>query len=128
MAAAVVGIGASAGGINVLSRFFELVPADSGLAFVVVLHLDPARESELAPILGRHTDMSVVEITDGMPIEANKVYVIVPDKSVEIDEGNRLRLSEPAEPRGRRHPIDVLFTSLAEHKHERTIGIVLSGT
>ena len=123
----VVGIGASAGGIEALNRFFDAMPADSGLAFVVVLHLDPTRESELASIIGRHTSMPVAEIADGMPIKANSVYVIAPDKSLTVH-GDRLRLSEPAEPRGHRHPVDVLFASLADQRRERAIAIVLSGT
>jgi two-component system, chemotaxis family, CheB/CheR fusion protein len=124
---AIVGIGASAGGIDALSRFLSGMPADSGLAFIIVLHLDPTRESGLAPLLARHTPMPVVEITDGIRTEANTVYVIAPDKSLTIN-GDRLCLSKPAEPRGHRHPVDVLFASLAEQRRERAIGIVLSGS
>ena len=124
---AVVGIGASAGGIDALYRFFGSMPADSGLAFVVILHLDPRHHSELASLLGRRTAMPVVDVVDGIRIEPNRVYVIVPDKSLRID-GDQLRLSEPGEPRGHRHPVDVFFVSLAEHRHERAIAIVLSGT
>jgi PAS domain S-box-containing protein len=123
----VVGIGASAGGIEALSRFFDAMAADSGMAFVVVLHLDPTHHSELAPLLGRRTAMPVVEVADGMRIEANRVHVIVPDRSLEIRD-DRLRLYEPNEPRGHRHPVDVLFTSLAEQRRERAVAIVLSGT
>jgi two-component system CheB/CheR fusion protein len=123
----VVGIGASAGGLDALNRFFGSMPTDSGLAFVVVLHLDPRRQSELASLLGRRTAMPVVDIVDGIRIEPNRVYVIVPDRSLRVD-GDRLRLSEPAEPRGHRHPVDVFFVSLAEHRRERAIAIVLSGT
>jgi two-component system, chemotaxis family, CheB/CheR fusion protein len=71
--------------------------------------------------------MPVADVVDGMRIEPNKVYVIVPDKSLRV-EGDQLRLSEPAEPRGHRHPVDVFFISLAEHRRERAIAIVLSGT
>jgi two-component system CheB/CheR fusion protein len=92
-----------------------------------MLHLDPTHQRELAPIIGRHTSMLVVEIADGMLIEANSVYVIAPDKSLTIY-GDRLRLSEPIEPRGHRHPVDVLFASLADQRRERAIAIVLSGT
>jgi two-component system, chemotaxis family, CheB/CheR fusion protein len=123
----IVGIGASAGGIDALNRFFGSMPADSGLAFVVVLHLDPRHHSELASLLGRRTVMPVADIVDGIRIEPNRVYVIVPDKSLRV-EGDLLRLSEPAEPRGHRHPVDVFFVSLAEHRRERAIAIVLSGT
>lgn len=123
----VVGIGASAGGIDALSRFFDSMPADSGLAFVVILHLDPRHHSELAALLGNRTAMPVVDIMDGIQVEPNRVYVIVPDKSVRLD-GDRLRLFKPDEPRGRRHPVDVFFVSLAEHRRERAIAVVLSGT
>lgn len=123
----VVGIGASAGGIDALNRFFDSMPADSGLAFVVILHLDPRHHSELAALLGHRTAMPVVDIVDGIQIEPNRVYVIVPDKSVRLD-GDRLRLFQPDEPRGRRHPVDVFFVSLAEHRRARAIAVVLSGT
>src|SRR5258705_10242565 len=103
------------------------MPADSGLAFGVVLHLDPRHHSELASFLGHRTAMPVADIVDGIRIEPNRVYVIVPDKSLRVD-GDQLRLSEPAEPRGHRHPVDVFFVSLAEHRRERAIAIVLSGT
>jgi len=123
----IVGIGASAGGIEALTRLFGAMPADGGIAFVVVLHLDPTHESQLAEILGRHTDLAVVEITDGMRLEPDRVHVIVPDAYVTVSHG-RLRLTEPTEPRGHRHPVDILFASLADDQRDRTICIVLSGT
>jgi two-component system CheB/CheR fusion protein len=124
---AVVGIGASAGGIETLGRFFDAMPADSGCSFVVILHLDPTRKSGLAPVLSRHTTMPVVEIVDGMPVEPNRVHVIVPDRTLTISNG-RLHLTRPTEPRGQRHPIDSFFVSLAGEIENRAIGIVLSGT
>lgn len=123
----VVGIGASAGGIEALSLFFSAMPADSGAAFVVVLHLDPTRESQMAHILGARTTMPVAEIKDGMTLAANHVYVIAPDHDLRVRDGG-LHLSEPAEPRGRRHPVDVLFRSLAADRGARGVAIVLSGT
>lgn len=123
----VVGIGASAGGIEALSRFFDAMAADSGSAFVVVLHLDPERESELAHILGAHTTMPVVQVGDGMKVAAIHVYVIAPDTDLMVS-GGRLHVSKPTEPRGQRHPVDVLFSSLAADQHQRAIAIVLSGT
>ena len=123
----VVGIGASAGGLQAASRFLDAMPADSGCAFVIILHLDPTRESALAQLLGRHTAMPVVEAADGMAAEPNRVHAIVPDRTLTICDG-ALRLSVPAEPRGHRHPIDVFFETLAEDCQERAIGIVLSGT
>lgn len=116
----VVGIGASAGGIEALSRFFEAVPTDSGCAFVVVLHLDPDRESEMAHILAARTGMPVAQIHDGMQIDRDHVYVIAPDTELEVRNG-RLRVSKPSEVRGHRHPVDVLFKSLAVEQRERAI-------
>jgi len=123
----VVGLGASAGGIEALIQFFDSMTADSDLAFVVVLHLDPTRQSQLASILSHHTSMPVVEIEDGIEIAPNHVYVIAPNYDLTLD-GNVLRLTEPAQPRGHRHPVDVLFQSLAEQRAERTTAIILSGT
>ncbi|MCT7378294.1 chemotaxis protein CheB [Chelativorans salis] len=123
----VVGIGASAGGIEALIKLFDVMPADISMAFVIVLHLDPTHESQLAHLLGQHTEMPVAEISDGMSIEPDHVYVIAPDSSLTVERG-RLRLKEPAEPRGHRHPVDVLFDSLANDQQERAICIVLSGT
>ena len=123
---AIVGIGASAGGIESLGRLFDVMPTDSGCGFVVILHLDPTHESQLASVLSRHTAMPVVDIADGMPIEPNRVHVIVPDRTPTLHDG-KLRLTVPAEPRGQRHPVDDLFISLAVEQ-ERAIGIVLSGT
>lgn len=123
----VIGIGASAGGIEALGRFFDAMPADSGCAFVVVLHLDPKRESELARILSAHTTMPVVQVEDGMRLVTNHVYVIAPDSDLKVSDGG-LHVSKPTEPRGQRHPVDVLFSSLAVYQRERAIAIVLSGT
>lgn len=123
---AVVGIGASAGGIEALSRFFDEMPTDSGCAFVVVLHLDPKRESELARILSARTTMPVVQVEDGMRLAANHVYVIAPDSDLTVSDGG-LHMAKPTVPRGQRHPVDVLFSSLAADQRERAIAIVLSG-
>ena len=123
----IVGLGASAGGIEALIEFFDAMPADSGVAFVVVLHLDPTKESQLASVLGLHTQMPVVEIEDGTGIRPDHVYVIAPNHDLTLD-GDTLRLTESTQPRGRRHPVDVLFKSLAEQRRERTAAIILSGT
>lgn len=123
----IVGIGASAGGVEALGRFFDAMAADSGAAFVVVLHLDPTRESHMASVLGSHTSMAVVQVKDGTRIAPGHVYVIAPDKDL-IVRGGTLHLSAPSESRGHRHPVDVLFRSLAEDQGERSIAIVLSGT
>src|ERR1700754_741081 len=99
----VVGLGASAGGLEAFQTFLGSTPADSGLAFVLVQHLDPNHESMLAELLSRRTDMPVRQVTDGMPIEPNNVYLIPPNASLFISNGI-LRLSQFAEPRGFRRP------------------------
>jgi two-component system CheB/CheR fusion protein len=127
---AVVGIGASAGGLEALQKFFRALPADSGLAFVIITHLDPVRESHFAHVLARYTAMPVEEASHGTAVEPNKVYVIPPGKYLSLHEGV-LRLSdlgEPGAPAAPRIPIDFFFRSLAEDCRERAIGIVLSGT
>ena len=123
----VVGIGASAGGIEALSSFFDAMPADSGCAFVVVLHLDPKRESEMARILRAHTKMPVAQVEDGMQLLSDHVYVIAPATEIKLS-GGRLEVSKPSEPRGQRHPVDVLFASIATEQRERSVAIVFSGT
>ena len=123
----IVGIGASAGGVEALGRFFDAMAPDSGAAFVVVLHLDPKRESQMAHVLSTHTSMPVAQVKDGMRVAPNRVYVIAPDTDLTV-RGGSLRLSEPEQARGHRHPVDVLFRSLAADQGERAIAIVLSGT
>lgn len=122
-----VAIGASAGGIEALIRLFDAMPSDSGMAFVVVMHLDPTRESGLVDILGQHTKMKVAEVVDGVSVEPDRIYVIPPATSLTVEEG-QLRLSEPVERRGARYPIDRLFDSMATHRRGRAICIVLSGS
>lgn len=123
----VVAIGASAGGIEALGQFFDAMPPNSGLTFLVVLHLDPTKESQLASVLRQHTTMSVVEIEDGMEVAPNYVYAIAPNFDLILDRAT-LKLIEPQLPRGRRHPIDVLFTSLASQRQQRSAAVILSGT
>jgi two-component system CheB/CheR fusion protein len=123
----IVGIGASAGGVEALEQFFKSVPADNGLAFVVVTHLPPDRSSMLAEILGRATRMPVVDAKDGEKVEAEHVYVLPPSAILTIRNGRlRLRHTGPAD--HERAPIDVFFNSLAEDQGERAIGVVLSGS
>jgi two-component system CheB/CheR fusion protein len=125
----VVGIGASAGGLAAFEAFFSGMPADSdpGMAFVLVQHLAPDHKSVLTDLIQRHTRMKVLEVEDGMQVNANCVYIIAPNRDMAFING-KLQLLEPAEPRGRRLPIDFFFRSLAQDQHERAIGIVLSGT
>jgi two-component system CheB/CheR fusion protein len=123
----IVGIGASAGGLDAFRRFITKVPANSGLAFVLVPHLDPTHESLMAELLGRYTTMPVVEAGDGVRVEADHVYVIPPNRDMALHAG-KLRLTQPAEPRGLRTSIDYFLRSLVDEQHELAIGIVLSGT
>lgn len=124
---AVVGIGASAGGLDAFKQFFIAMPADSGLAFVLIQHLAPDHVSLTDELLAKHTQMPVVQVTDGMRVEPNHVYVIPPNTSLAIS-GGTLHLTEPSERRGLRTPIDFFFRSLADDQQERAIGIVLTGT
>jgi two-component system CheB/CheR fusion protein len=122
----VVGVGASAGGIEALGALLEAMPPDSGMAFIMIQHLPPDHQSRLAEVLGRRTSMPVQEIADGMPIAPNQVYVSRPGHTVTL-EGQQLRLGEPVEERGHRRPVDDLFRSLARVQREKAIIVVLSG-
>lgn len=122
----IVGIGASAGGLEALERFFAAVPATSGDAFVVVQHLDPTYEGMLVELLQRCSALPVVAIEDGSVVEADHVYVLPKDRDVTIDDGV-LHLHEPAPRAGARPTIDLFFRSLAHERRERAVGVVLSG-
>ncbi len=124
----VVGVGASAGGLEALEQFFAHMPADNGMAFVGVQHLSPDFESLMDQLLARHTRMTIRRVEDGMPVEADAIYLIPPRKDIAIAH-RTLRLSDPTRSeRGLHLPIDTLFASLAEDVGDKTIGIVLSGT
>ncbi|MBK9712452.1 MAG: PAS domain-containing protein [Kouleothrix sp.] len=123
----IVGIGASAGGLEAFTTFFTHMPPNSGMAFVLVQHLDPQQPSLLPELLATHTPMPVRAIEDRMPVAPNHVYLIPPNAALAI-EGAVLRLEPPSEPHGRRLPIDHFFTTLAADQGARAIGIVLSGT
>ena len=122
----VVGIGASAGGLEAFRSFFARMPADSGMVFVLVQHLAPHHNSLLTELIGRSTDMQVLEATDGEPVQPDHVYVIPPDATLTIADGV-LHLSKPAPPRQHRWPIDTFFVSLAEDQGDCAVSIVLSG-
>ncbi len=122
----VVGIGASAGGLEAFIEFFGAMPDDSGIAFVLIQHLPPDRESLMASILTKHTRMPVHEVEDGMPVDANHVYVIRPGHTLTI-EGGKLRLGESLAKPGHNRPVDDFFRSLAEEQRERAICIIMSG-
>lgn len=123
----IVGIGASAGGLEAFEQFFHITPADSGMAFVLVPHLDPSHSSLLTEILQRATTMPVIEALDQIPVQPNHVYIIPPNRDMEIFHGE-LQLSVPIVARGQRLPIDSFLRSLAEDQQENAIGIILSGT
>ena len=122
----VVGLGGSAGGIAALQTFFAAMPVDSGLAFVVILHLSPHHESTLAEMFQRSTSMPVVAATDGATLEPNSVYVIPPAKFLAVEDGH-LRLSDAQEPRGKRIAVDYFFRTLAETHGAQSLAVVLSG-
>jgi len=122
----IVGIGASAGGLEALELFFGNVPKNCGIAFVVIQHLDPNHVGIMPELLQRITEMKVVQVTDHLQVQANHVYVIPPNKSMSILNGC-LHLFEPVELRGLRLPIDYFFRSLADDQLEKSIGVILSG-
>ncbi|MCX6251976.1 MAG: PAS domain-containing protein [Bacteroidetes bacterium] len=122
----IVGIGASAGGLETLEQFFGNTPNDCGMAFVVIQHLDPNHIGIMSELLQRITPMKVFRITDGLKVKPNCIYVIPPNKSLSLLNG-ALYLFDPVESRGLRLPIDIFFRSLALDRHEKSIGIVLSG-
>ena len=123
----VVGIGASAGGFDALVEFLHVMPANSGLAFIILQHLSPTPRSLSAELFSRHTAMNVRPAEDGMRLEPDCVYTSPSDKDIRVKDGH-IRLSIPTEIRGRRLPVDQLFRSLGQDQRERAIGIVLSGT
>jgi two-component system CheB/CheR fusion protein len=120
-------MGASAGGLEAFTRFFTAMPSSSGMAFVLIQHLDPTHESLTAELLAKHTMMPVRQVAGETPVEADHVYVIPPNNDLSIQQGI-LRLTPAAERRGMRTPIDTFFRSLATDRQERAIGIILSGT
>jgi two-component system CheB/CheR fusion protein len=123
----VVGIGASAGGLEALEEFFKNIPDDTNLAFVVVQHLSPDYKSLMVELLSKYTRMNVVRADDGMPAEANHVYLITPRKNLNIFHG-KLYLTEQNQGHSLNLPIDIFLRSLAEDQKEKSIGIILSGT
>ncbi|MFI4963959.1 MAG: CheR family methyltransferase [Caulobacterales bacterium] len=122
----VVGIGASAGGLEAFRAFFSAMPTDTGMAFVLVQHLDPDRSSALVDILRGSTAMAVSSAEHGAPIAPNRVFVIPPDAILRIEAGV-LQVTRPATAAARRAAIDTFLTSLAEDQGEDAVGIILSG-
>lgn len=123
----VIGIGASAGGLEAFQKFFDALPPDSGMAIILIQHLDPTHQSMMVELLAGHTPMKVQHAADGMKVERGCVYVIPPGVYLSMREG-ALRLSTPRERHGARLPFDFLLRSLAEELGERVICVILSGT
>ncbi|HMF16463.1 MAG TPA: chemotaxis protein CheB, partial [Gemmataceae bacterium] len=123
----VVGIGASAGGLDAFKKFFQAMPSNSGMAFVLIPHLDPTHESLMVELLRKYTPMPVQEAGEGMAVEANNVYIIPPNKYLTISKGV-LRLTGPVERARSSTSIDFFLRSLAEDLEEKAICIIMSGT
>jgi two-component system CheB/CheR fusion protein len=122
----IVALGGSAGSIPALQAFFEAMPADSGMAFVIILHLSPEHESRLAPLLQRSTSMPVTQVGETQKVEPNAVYVIPPGKALSAADGY-LRLADLVHERGKRVAVDLFFRTLAETHGPHACAIVLSG-
>jgi two-component system, chemotaxis family, CheB/CheR fusion protein len=123
----VVGIGASAGGLEAFSHLLKSLPSDTGLAYVYVQHLDPTHESILSDLLSKSTAMPVRQVEDGVRVQANHVYVIPPNKQMIFVDGT-LSLSPRVTTRGQHLPIDSFLRSLAQTHKSNAIGVILSGT
>jgi two-component system, chemotaxis family, CheB/CheR fusion protein len=123
----VVGIGASAGGLAALARFLEAMPAEPGMAIVIVMHLSPRHDSIVDRILQRSTSMPVTQVAEALPLQKNHVYVISPRHALSMNDGY-LRLLDMERPRGRHVSIDFFFRTLAEVHREKAFAVILSGT
>lgn len=123
----VVALGASAGGLEALEKFFDHMPADSGLAFVVVQHLSPDFKSLMNELLARHTKLAIHRVTDGIKIEPNSIYLIPPKKEMIVSDG-RLLLTDKDPSQGLSLPIDTFLRSLAHEYGRYAIAVILSGT
>jgi two-component system CheB/CheR fusion protein len=123
----VVAVGASAGGLEAFNQLVRTIPANTGMAFVFIQHLDPKHHSMLSELLAKTANIPVREATNGMSIEPNHVYVIPPNVNMRIS-GRRLELTPRAAEAGLHTPIDFFMRSLAEERNSRSIGVVLSGT
>lgn len=123
----IVAIGASAGGIEAVTELINFLPVDTGMAFVLVQHLDPKHHSILTELLARKTAMPVTEVSDGLPVKPDHVYVIPPNATMSIS-GQTLHLSPREDSRGMHMSVDHFMRALAEQKGNRAIGVILSGS
>jgi len=122
----VVGIGASAGGLDACKKVIAALPADSGIALILVQHLDPSQDSTLIEFLADHTTMCVVQASDGIPIKRDHLYVIPPGMYLSVRDGV-LHLNHPRSSHGPQQPVDFLLRSLAEDLDGRAACVILSG-
>src|SRR5512147_14270 len=123
----IVGIGASAGGLEAFTQLLQHLPGDTGMAFVLVQHLDPKHESKLGNILAKATTMPVVEVTDGLAVVPDCVYVIPENTTMTIARGV-LKLVPRGEARVPHLPVDRFLKSLADDQQSAAVGVILSGT
>src|SRR5690349_8099738 len=122
----VVGMGASAGGLEAFEAFFDRMPADSGMAFVVIQHLAPDRKSLIPELLARHTQMPVKQVQDQTTVAPNQIYIIPPNTTLTIRNG-ALHIAAPTEVHAQRAPIDAFFRSLAADQKDKAVCILFSG-
>lgn len=123
----IVGVGASAGGLEAFTQLFKYIPADPGMAFVLIQHLAPAHESMLTALLSKSVTMPVREVKDGMTVESDNVYVIPPDTEMVIFQGV-LHLTPREKTRGQYMPVDSFLRSLAQDRGNNAMAIILSGS
>ncbi|MEM0927312.1 MAG: chemotaxis protein CheB, partial [Planctomycetota bacterium] len=123
----VVGVGASAGGLNPIQEFFDHMPPDTGMAFVVVQHLSPDFKSMMDELLSRHTDMAIHKVVDRIDVKPNAIYLIPPEKNMAFSDG-KLLLTDQDQKRALNLPINFFFQSLAENAKDRSAAVVLSGS
>jgi PAS domain S-box-containing protein len=123
----VVGIGASAGGIQALKKFFEHVPADSGIAYVVILHLSPTHDSKLAEVIRVSASIPVQQVTEKVKIAPDHIYVVPPNQHLMVEDGH-INVSVNVQTEDRRAPIDIFFRTLAESHGPHAVCVILSGT
>lgn len=123
----IVGIGASAGSIQALKSFFAEVPKDSGIAYVVILHMSPAHESRLAEILQTISTIPVTQVRERTKVQPNQVYVVPPDQRLAIAD-EHLELKNIIGTEERRSPVDLFFRTLAETHEHHAVSVILSGT
>jgi two-component system CheB/CheR fusion protein len=122
----IVGIGGSAGAFSAFEKFFKHMPTDSGMAFIIVMHLDPNHKGHITDVIQTYTSIPVIQAGDGMKVEADTIYIIPPNADMGIH-NRKLLLLTPAQVHGHRQPIDYFLQSLAEDQWNKAVGIIFSG-